>query len=112
METDTNPQATAVTACIEKLERWVHDNKHFGHKCPEAAPVITALQQTLETGTFPDTQAGKSAQALARNEFKLSQAEDTMLANRLDPVANLPNVVKFTALIAEQNRILSTLTKP
>lgn len=103
------PLLKSVTACIEKVERWIDDNKHFGHKCPEAEPVLKALRRTLETGEFEPTQAGKAAQDLARNEFKLSKAEEIVFANRLDPVANLPNVQKFTALIAEQNDLISKM---
>jgi len=106
------PLLKSLTACIEKVERWVHDNKHFVHKCPEAEPLLEALRHTLETGEFETTPAGMKAQALARNEFKLSKAEETVFANRIDPVANLPNVQKFTALIAEQNEILKSLPIP
>ena len=110
---DTNPQLTvAISACIEKLERWQHDNKCFGFPTPEAVPVLEALAETVTTGKFADTPAGMKAQALARNEFKLAKAEETVFANRLDPATNLPNVQKFTALIAEQNEILARLTKP
>lgn len=107
----SDKQALAVQACIDKIERWRDDNAHFGVPAPEAAPILATLRQTLSTGKFDDSREGKFCQSLARNEFKLAKAEEVVFANRLDPVANLPNVVKFTSLIAEQNEILAKLTK-
>ena len=105
----SDKQSLAVQACIDKIERWRDDNAHFGVPAPEAAPILATLRQTLSTGKFDDSREGKFCQALARNEFKLTQAETVMLENRLDPVANLPNVQKFTSLIAEQNDLISKM---
>ena len=105
----SDKQALAVQACIDKIERWRDDNAHFGVPAPEAAPILATLRQTLSTGKFDDSRDGKFCQALARNEFKLAQAETVMLENRADPVANLPNVQKFTAAIKAQNAIFSEI---
>lgn len=109
MQADTNPLTIAIDACIEKVRRWQHDNKQFGHETPRPHPVLDALTEARATGTFPDTPSGTLAQALARNEYKLTKAETAMTANRTDPVANLPNVQKFTAEIKAQAAILAEI---
>ena len=68
-----------------------------------------ALQETLVTGEFNESREGQLCQELARNEFKITQAEKVMLANRADPLGNIPNVARFTAAIAEQNAIIAKM---
>ena len=100
---------SCVTACIDKIELWRSDNKHFGHSTPEAEDILTTLRETLVTGEFNESREGRLCQELARNEYKISQAETVMLANRADPIGNMPNVAKFTAAIAEQNQIIARM---
>ena len=102
----------SVTACIDKIKRWRAANKHCGHSTPEAEDILEALQETLVTGEFNESREGQLCQELARNEFKITQAEKVMLANRADPVGNIPNVARFTAAIAEQNAIIAKMKEP
>ena len=91
------------------MERYKHDNAHFGHETPEAEDMLTTLRETLVTGEFNESREGQLCQELARNEFKITQAEKVMLANRADPIGNMPNVARFTAAIAEQNAIITKM---
>lgn len=99
-------------ACIDKIEQWRSDNKHFGDETPEAEDILDALRETLATGEFNESREGQICQELARNEFKIAQAETVMLANRADPLGNMPNVARFTAAIAEQNAIVAKMKGP
>ena len=106
---DTNPKKQAIAACIEKVKRWQHDNKQFGIETPRPHPVLEALSEAAQKGEFPIGHAGSLAQDLARNEYKISQAEALVFAERANLVVNLPNVQRFTAAIKAQNAIFSEI---